>query len=228
MRAKALPFLIFCLSIVQCFSHAAESNGASEKPETVSFETAGGLRHSFPKGFVFGTATSAYQVEGMAEKDGRGPSIWDEFVKIPGIVANNATGEVAVDQYHHYKEDVDIMKMLNFDAYRFSISWSRIFPDGTGKVNWLGVAYYNRLIDYMIEKGITPYANLYHYDLPLALEKKYKGLLSYQEKQKGRIGILLDFVYYEPLTSSKADNLAAQRARDFHIGCISPCDCSHI
>jgi len=84
MRAKALPFLIFCLSIVQCISHAAESNGASEKPETVSFETAGGLRHSFPKGFVFGTATSAYQVEGMAEKDGRGPSIWDEFVKIPG------------------------------------------------------------------------------------------------------------------------------------------------
>nr|AUO68306.1 putative glycoside hydrolase [Populus trichocarpa] len=304
MRAKALPFLIFCLSIVQCISHAAESNGASEKPETVSFETAGGLRHSFPKGFVFGTATSAYQVEGMAEKDGRGPSIWDEFVKIPGIVANNATGEVAVDQYHHYKEDVDIMKMLNFDAYRFSISWSRIFPDGTGKVNWLGVAYYDRLINYMIEKGITPYANLYHYDLPLALEKKYKGLLSYQvvkdfadyadfcfktfgdrvknwmtfneprvvaalgydnglfapgrcskafgnctagdsatepyivahhlilshaaavqryrekyqEKQKGRIGILLDFVYYEPLTSSKADNLAAQRARDFHIG----------
>uniref|UniRef100_A0A6N2KAI8 Beta-glucosidase n=1 Tax=Salix viminalis TaxID=40686 RepID=A0A6N2KAI8_SALVM len=304
MRAKALPFLIFCLSIIQCISHAAGSNGASEQPETVRFETAGELRHSFPKGFVFGTATSAYQVEGMADKDGRGPSIWDEFVKIPGIVANNATGEVAVDQYHRYKEDVDIMKMLNFDAYRFSISWSRIFPDGAGKVNWNGVAYYNRLIDYMIEKGITPYVNLYHYDLPLALEKKYKGLLSYQvvkdfadyadfcfktfgdrvknwmtfneprvvaalgydnglfapgrcskafgncsagdsatepyivahhlilshaaavrryrekyqEKQRGRIGILLDFVYYEPLTRSKADNLAAQRARDFHIG----------
>ncbi|KAG5233918.1 beta-glucosidase [Salix suchowensis] len=276
MRAKALPFLIFCLILFK-------------QPETVRFETSGELRHSFPKGFVFGTATSAYQVEGMADKDGRGPSIWDEFVKIPGIVANNATGEVAVDQYHRYKEDVDIMKMLNFDAYRFSISWSRIFPDGTGKVNWNGVAYYNRLINYMIEKGITPYANLYHYDLPLALEKKYKGLLSYQverlrrlrrllfqdlwrrvknwmtfneprvvaalgydnglfapgrcskafgncshqffcleldgihifngaEKQKGRIGILLDFVYYEPLTRSKADNLAAQRARDFHIG----------
>ncbi|KAH8487370.1 hypothetical protein H0E87_026074, partial [Populus deltoides] len=89
---------------------------------------------------------------------------------------------------------------------------------GAGKVNWKGVAYYNRLIDYMIERGITPYANLYHYDLPLALEKKYNGLLSYQEKQKGRIGILLDFVYYEPLTRSKADNLAAQRARDFHVG----------
>ncbi|KAJ6359169.1 hypothetical protein OIU76_000813, partial [Salix suchowensis] len=105
MRAKALPFLIFCLSIIQCISHAAGSNGASEQPETVRFETAGELRHSFPKGFVFGTATSAYQVEGMADKDGRGPSIWDEFVKIPGIVANNATGEVAVDQYHRYKVD---------------------------------------------------------------------------------------------------------------------------
>ncbi|CAO2840184.1 unnamed protein product [Amaranthus hypochondriacus] len=265
----------------------------------------GGLsRKSFPKGFVFGTATSAYQVEGMAHKDGRGPSIWDEFIKKPGIVAGNATGEVSVDQYHRYKEDVDIMANLNMDAYRFSISWSRIFPEGAGKVNWKGVAYYNRLIDYLLKRGITPYANLYHYDLPLALEKKYKGLLSpnvvkdfadyadfcfktfgdrvknwftfneprvvaalgydngffapgrcskeygnctegnsgtepyiaahhlilshaaavqryrekYLAKQKGRIGILLDFVWYEPLTRGKEDNYAAQRARDFHVG----------
>ncbi|GAB2301507.1 Beta-glucosidase 44 [Dionaea muscipula] len=261
-------------------------------------------RKSFPEGFVFGTATSAYQVEGMANKAGRGPSIWDEFVKIPGIIANNATGEVTVDQYHHYKEDVDLMVKLNFDAYRFSISWSRIFPEGSGRVNWEGVAYYNRLIDYMLKKGITPYANLYHYDLPYGLEKKYLGLLShnvvkdfadyadfcfktygdrvknwmtfneprviaalgydngicapgrcskeygncttgnsgtepyivahnlilshaaavhryrdkYQEEQKGMIGILLDFVWYEPLTRGLQDNLAAQRARDFHVG----------
>ncbi|KAJ6874969.1 hypothetical protein NC652_034630 [Populus alba x Populus x berolinensis] len=173
MRAKTLPFLVLFLSVTHCICHAAELNGPSKQPETISFGTAGGLRQGFPKGFVFGTATSAYQVEGMADKDGRGPSIWDAFVKI---------------------------------------------PDGAGKVNWNGVAYYNRLIDYMIERGITPYANLYHYDLPLALEKKYNGLLSNQEKQKGRIGILLDFVYYEPLTRSKADNLAAQRARDFHVG----------
>ncbi|KAK3440568.1 hypothetical protein EUGRSUZ_B00859 [Eucalyptus grandis] len=272
--------------------------------ETTSFDTGGLSRSAFPKGFVWGTATSAYQVEGMADKEGRGPSIWDVFVKIPGIVAGNATGEVSVDQYHRYKEDVDLMAKLNFDAYRFSISWSRIFPDGTGKVNWKGVAYYNRLIDYLLSKGITPYANLYHYDLPEALEKKYQGLLSpnvvkdfadyadfcfktfgdrvknwmtfneprvvaalgydngffapgrcskaygnctagnsgtepyivahhlilshaaavqryrekYQEKQKGSIGILLDFVWYEPLTRSKADNYAAQRARDFHVG----------
>ncbi|GAB4846787.1 Beta-glucosidase 44 [Ancistrocladus abbreviatus] len=137
-------------------------------------------RKSFPAAFVFGTATSAYQVEGKANKDGRGPSIWDEFVKIPGIIADNSTADVTVDQYHHYKEDVEIMEKLNFDAYRFSISWSRIFPDGTGSVNWKGVAYYNRLINFMLERGITPYANLYHYDLPLALEKKYGGLLNHR------------------------------------------------
>ncbi|OMO51448.1 Glycoside hydrolase, family 1 [Corchorus olitorius] len=137
------------------------------------FDTGGLSRDSFPEGFVFGTAASAYQVEGMASKDGRGPSIWDVFVKTPGNIAGDATGEVSVDQYHRYKEDVDLMKTLNFDAYRFSISWPRIFPNGTGKVNWQGVAYYNRLIDYMLEKGITPHANLYHYDLPLALQEKY-------------------------------------------------------
>ncbi|KAL3818628.1 hypothetical protein ACJIZ3_004533 [Penstemon smallii] len=177
-------------------------------------------------GFIFGTAASAYQVEGMADKDGRGPSIWDTFIKTPGLEPNNASGEVSVDQYHKYKKDIDLMAELNFEAYRFSISWSRIFPNGTGKVNKKGVAYYNRLINYMLKKGITPYPNLCHYDLPQALQDRYNGWLSrkvvyrekYQEKQKGRIGILLDFVWYEPLTRSKADNLAAQRARDFHIG----------
>ncbi|KAK6276460.1 hypothetical protein POUND7_006169, partial [Theobroma cacao] len=121
-------------------------------PETVKLDTGGLSRESFPKGFVFGTATSAYQFEGMAHCDRRGPSICDVFVKIPGIVAKNGTGEVSVDQYHRYKEDVDLMANLNFDAYRFSISWSRIFPDGTGKVNWKGVAYYNRLIDSLLQR----------------------------------------------------------------------------
>ncbi|KAK9118217.1 hypothetical protein Scep_016310 [Stephania cephalantha] len=231
----------------------------ASKSGNVRFDTGGLSRGSFPKEFVFGTATSAYQVEGMADKDGRGPSIWDVFVKT---------------------------------------------PDGTGKVNWKGVAYYNKLIDYMIKTGITPYANLYHYDLPEALEKRYNGLLShqvvkdfadyadfcfktfgdrvknwmtfneprvvadlgysngffaparcskpvgnctagnsatepyivahnlilshaaavqryrekYQAKQKGRIGILLDFVWFEPLTESVKDHAAAQRAREFNIG----------
>ncbi|KAL6637072.1 hypothetical protein ACP70R_024644 [Stipagrostis hirtigluma subsp. patula] len=139
----------------------------------------GGLsRAAFPEGFVFGTATSAYQVEGMANAGGRGPSIWDPFVHSPGNIAGNQNGDVAVDQYHRYKEDVDLMKRLNFDAYRFSISWSRIFPEGEGRVNQEGVAYYNSLINYLLHKGITPYVNLYHYDLPLAIEKKYGGWLN--------------------------------------------------
>ncbi|GAB4857697.1 Beta-glucosidase 44 [Ancistrocladus abbreviatus] len=202
------------------------------------------------------------------------------------------------------QEDVELMEKLNFDAYRFSISWSRIFPDGAGRVNWKRVAYYNRLINFMLERGITPYTNLYHYDLPLALEKKYNGWLNhrvvedfanyvdfcfkmfgdrvknwmtmnepkviascgydsgirapgrcskeygncavgnsstepyivghnlllsheaavqryrqkYQGVQNGRIGILLDFGWNEPLTRGKEDNYAAQRACDFHLG----------
>ncbi|KAL0380143.1 UNVERIFIED_CONTAM: Beta-glucosidase 44 [Sesamum angustifolium] len=296
MSKSPLIFLLLCIlsSAAQCF--------ASDEAESVEL---GGLsRRSFPKDFVFGTAASAYQVEGMASKGGRGPSIWDSFIKEPGREPNNASGEVSVDQYHKYKEDIDLMAKLNFDAYRFSISWPRIFPNGTGKVNKEGVAYYNRLINYMLKKGITPYPNLNHYDLPLALQDRYNGWLGrqvvedfadyaefcfktfgdrvknwqtfneprvvaalgydngffapgrcskafgnctegnsatepyivahnlilchaaavqryrekYQEKQKGRIGILLDFVWYEPLTRSKADNYAAQRARDFHIG----------
>ncbi|XXG74231.1 hypothetical protein AAC387_Pa07g3006 [Persea americana] len=182
----------------------------------------------------------------MTDKEGRGPCIWDKFISDkPDRIANNATANVTVDEYHHFKTDIDIMAELNFDSYRFSISWARIFPEGEGNVNWLGVDYYNQIIDYMLEKGITPYANLYHYDLPQALEDKYTGWLNqktveayveyadfcfkifgavhryrtkYQKEQKGRIGILLDFVWYEPLTDSMDDILAAQRARDFHIG----------
>ncbi|XLT59966.1 hypothetical protein HN873_052570 [Arachis hypogaea] len=168
-----LVVVIVGSTIIQCGAGAGDLDG-------VHFDTGGLSRQVFPKGFVFGTATSAYQVEGMADKDGRGPSIWDVFITKPGIVAGNGTAEVSVDQYHRYKEDVDLMQKLNFDAYRFSISWSRIFPNGTGEVNWKGVDYYNRLINSLLEKGITPYANLYHYDLPQALELRYNGLLSHQ------------------------------------------------
>ncbi|KAL5721996.1 beta-glucosidase [Ranunculus cassubicifolius] len=174
LSPPALLLLLHFFSVILSVQCITPSSHVSH----VHFNTGGLSRESFPNGFVFGAATSAYQVEGMASKEGRGPSIWDAFVRIPGMIANNATGDVAVDQYHHYKQDVDIMQKLNFDAYRFSISWSRIFPDGAGKVNWKGVDYYNRLIDYLLLKGITPYANLVHYDLPEALEKKYKGFLS--------------------------------------------------
>ncbi|XP_021273941.1 beta-glucosidase 44-like [Herrania umbratica] len=304
MKTFVVLLLLLLTLFITALHVSASSDDAWSNIEKQRLDTGGLSRDSFPEGFVFGTAASAYQVEGMASKEGRGPSIWDVFVKVPGNIVKNATGEVSVDQYHRYKEDVDLMHKLNFDAYRFSISWSRIFPNGKGKVNWKGVAYYNRLINSMLEKGITPYANLYHYDLPLALQEKYGGLLGdqvvkdfadyadfcfktfgdrvknwmtfneprvvaalgfdnginppnrcskpfgnctagnsatepyiaahnlilshaeaakryrekYQPKQKGRIGILLDFVWYEPLTRGKADNYAAQRARDFHVG----------
>lgn len=297
MGAHQVLFLILLLA-VRC---SAEGDAVTARSGWGKLDTGGLSRAAFPKGFTFGTAASAYQVEGMAHKDGRGPSIWDVFIKIPGTIKGNATADKTVDEYHRYKEDVNIMKKMNFDAYRFSISWSRIFPNGVGKVNWKGVAYYNRLIDYMISQGITPYANLYHYDLPEALEKKYLGLLSkrvvkdfadyadfcfshfgdrvknwmtfneprvvaalgydegsfaparcsncsaggnsatepyivahnlilshaaavkryrdkYQATQEGRIGILLDFVWYEALTNSTDDEAAAQRSRDFHLG----------
>ncbi|KAH9292851.1 hypothetical protein KI387_041964, partial [Taxus chinensis] len=270
----------------------------------IDIDTGGLSRANFPKGFVFGTATSAYQVEGAAKSEGRGPSIWDVFASKSGNIANNATANVADDQYHRYKEDVELMVKMNMDAYRFSISWSRIFPTGTGQINYKGVQYYNKLIDYLLERGITPYANLYHYDLPEGLDKAFGGWLNskivneygkyaefcfktygdrvknwmtfneprdiaalgydngiaapgrcsapfgncsagnsstepyivahnlllshgaavkiyretYQAQQKGKIGILLDFVWYEPLTNSTGDIAASQRSRDFSIG----------
>ncbi|XP_044318406.1 klotho [Triticum aestivum] len=121
-------------------------------PNPEIHNTGGLSRRGFPAGFVFGTAASAYQVEGMARQGGRGPSIWDAFAAIPGTIAGNGTADVTVDEYHRYKEDVSIMKEMGFDAYRFSISWSNIYPDGTGKVNQEGVDYYSRLIDYMLQQ----------------------------------------------------------------------------
>ncbi|KAM0848224.1 hypothetical protein ACQ4PT_054541 [Festuca glaucescens] len=258
-------------------------------------------RDSFPKDFVFGTASSAYQVEGNALKYGRGPCIWDTFLKFPGATPDNATANVTVDEYHRYMDDVDNMVRVGFDAYRFSISWSRIFPNGIGRINKDGVDYYHRLIDYMLANKITPYVVLYHYDLPEVLNNQYNGWLSprvvpdfatfadfcfktygdrvknwftineprmmashgygdgffapgrcsgcrfggnsatepyiaghhlllahaaavkiyrdkYQHAQQGKIGILLDFVWYEPLTYTTEDEFAAHRAREFTLG----------
>ena len=126
-------------------------------------------RRAFPKGFLWGCATAAYQVEGAAKEDGRGPSIWDTFSHTPGITANGDTGDVADDSYHLYKEDIRLLKNLGVATYRMSISWSRIFPTGKGVSNPLGVDYYNRVIDELLANQITPYVTLFHWDLPAAL-----------------------------------------------------------
>ncbi|SDO53127.1 GH1 family beta-glucosidase [Alkalicoccus daliensis] len=125
----------------------------------------------FPKDMKWGTATASYQIEGAARKDGRGPSIWDTFAKTPGNVFKGHDGDVACDSYHRFPEDVQLMKELGVDMYRFSIAWPRIFPKGTGEVNEEGLAYYHRLVDSLLDSGIEPVCTLYHWDLPQALQE---------------------------------------------------------
>lgn len=124
----------------------------------------------FPAGFILGSATAAYQIEGAHDLDGRGPSIWDTFSHTPGKTLNGDTGDVADDHYHRLDEDLDLMAALKLQAYRFSISWSRVLPTGVGAVNKKGLDFYSRLIDGLISRGIKPIATLYHWDLPQALE----------------------------------------------------------
>ncbi|KAM3324184.1 beta-glucosidase 40 [Capsicum chacoense] len=157
----------------------------------VSFDTNSAQnisRNNFPKGFVFGTASSAYQFEGAVKEDGRGQTIWDKFSHSFGKVIDFSNGDVAVDQYHRYPEDIQLMKDMGMDAYRFSIAWARIFPKGTGEINQAGVAHYNKLINALLANGIQPYVTLYHWDLPQALQDKYNGWLSPQ--------IIKDFAMY--------------------------------
>jgi len=123
----------------------------------------------FPKDFTWGAAAASYQIEGAAGEGGRGMSVWDMFCRMPGRVYHNDTGEIACDHYHRYKEDVALMKQLGLKAYRLSISWSRVLPDGTGRVNEEGLAFYSALIDELLAAGITPWVTLYHWDLPYAL-----------------------------------------------------------
>jgi beta-glucosidase len=127
---------------------------------------------SFPENFVWGCASSAYQVEGAWNEAGKGLSIWDTFVHMPGKIANNETSDVSVDHYHRYKEDVVLMKELGLRAYRFSTSWPRILPEGTGTINQAGLDFYDHLVDELLAKRIEPYVCLYHYDLPQALQDK--------------------------------------------------------
>lgn len=125
----------------------------------------------FPTHFLWGAATSAYQVEGSPLADGAGPSIWHEFAHTPGRVRNGDTGDIACDHYHRYRDDVALMRQLGLNAYRFSVSWSRVLPEGCGPVNPAGLGFYERLVDTLLEQGIEPMLTLYHWDLPAALDR---------------------------------------------------------
>ena len=124
---------------------------------------------AFPEGFVWGTATAAYQVEGAAREDGRGPSVWDTLCRRPGAVWEGHTGDVACDHYHRYAEDVALMGQVGVHAYRFGISWSRVLPEGAGAVNAKGLDFYDRLVDELVAAGIQPWPTLFHWDFPQAL-----------------------------------------------------------
>jgi beta-glucosidase len=127
---------------------------------------------TFPKQFLWGAATAAYQIEGAVKEDGRGETIWDRFSHTPGKTLNGDTGDIACDHYHRYREDIALMKKLGLKGYRFSVAWSRIFPDGKGNVNQRGIDFYQSLVDELLTAGIEPAVTLYHWDLPQALQDK--------------------------------------------------------
>lgn len=250
------------------------------------------MRKKFPDSFVWGSATSSYQIEGGWNADGKGPSIWDVFCMIPGKVQDLDNGNIACDHYHRFREDVALMQSLGLKAYRFSISWPRIMPAGRGAINQAGIDFYSQLIDALLEAGIEPWVTLYHWDLPAALEFEADGWLGedisdifaayadvcfqhfgdrvknwitineawvvailgyghgvfapgkksgdlpyraghnlikahakavdvyrrqYQPAQGGKIGITNNCDWREPLTSSPADQAAAERALEFFL-----------
>lgn len=127
---------------------------------------------AFPESFIWGAATAAYQIEGAWDEDGKGPSIWDVFCRVPGAIQGGDTGDVACDHYHRWREDVALMRELGLRAYRFSISWPRVLPEGKGKVNRPGLDFYDRLVDALLAAEIQPFVTLYHWDLPQALQEE--------------------------------------------------------
>ena len=128
------------------------------------------LTKSFPADFVWGAATASYQIEGAANEDGRGESVWDRFAATPGKVRNGDTGAVACDFYHRYREDIALMRELGLDAFRFSIAWPRILPEGRGRINEAGLDFYDKLVDELLGNGIAPFVTLFHWDTPQVLE----------------------------------------------------------
>ncbi len=177
---------------------------------------------SFPDGFVWGAATASYQIEGAWDEDGKGESIWDRFSHTPGRIANGDTGDVACDHYHRWQEDVGLMKALGLQAYRFSISWPRVLPEGRGRVNRDGVDFYSRLVDALLGAGITPYVTLYHWDLPQALQDQggwparatAQAFVEYSELASRSLGDRVRhwITLNEPYVSASVGHLAGRHA----------------
>jgi beta-glucosidase len=133
------------------------------------------LMARFPANFLWGVASSAFQIEGAASADGKGPSIWDEFCRRPGATVDGADGQIACDHYNRLESDLDLIAALGMGAYRFSIAWPRVQPAGSGPINCRGLDFYSRLVDGLLERGIQPFATLYHWDLPAALQREHNG-----------------------------------------------------
>lgn len=149
------------------------------------------MKNNFGKNFLWGSASAAYQIEGAYNEDGKGESIWDRWVKLEGKTYQGTNGDIATDFYHRYKEDIALMKEMGLKAYRFSIAWTRLLPNGKGEVNELGIAFYRNVLLELHRNGITPLVTLYHWDLPAALEDEYQGWLS--------LRIVDDFAHYAKL-----------------------------
>jgi beta-glucosidase len=177
---------------------------------------------TFPKNFIWGVATSAYQIEGAWNEDGRGPSIWDTFSHTPGKVLNNENGDVAADHYHRWKEDIALMSELGIKAYRFSTAWPRILPEGTGKVNKKGLDFYDRIVDELLKRKIEPYVCLFHWDLPQPLQDKggwpnrdtSAHFAEYARVVAGRLGDRVNvwFTHNEPWVAAFVGNFLGTHA----------------
>jgi beta-glucosidase len=166
--AAALPASLFSGCSVSSNAARAAGSTALHNPRIMQLDTSSGI--SFPRNFFWGAATAAYQIEGAWQEDGKGESIWDRYSHTPGKVKNGDTGDIACDSYHRWREDIALLRAMNLNSYRFSISWPRIQPAGSGAANSKGVDYYSRLIDALLEARIRPFVTLYHWDLPQALE----------------------------------------------------------
>ncbi len=192
------------------------------------------LTAAFPPDFLWGAATSAYQIEGAAHEDGRALSMWDRFAAIPGATYQGQTGEIAADHYHRMEEDVALMAELNLNAYRFSLSWPRILPLGNGAINQRGLDFYDRLVDALLARGIRPLATLYHWDLPVALQDRGGWLVrdtayafaEYAEVVARRLGDRVDWwlTQNEPWCSAYlgyADGIHAPGVRDKKLAVVA-------